>query len=109
MNGLLIPFTWGVAGIFIGGQIVDTDTALGYILGIPICIFGFLSLKHLGQRLIFFSSLKMALVGFLALCASLYLGDNINSHYISQFIIAVGLSVIVTAGIQIYYKVFLTN
>lgn len=106
MNSPFIAFFWGVVGIFVGGQFVDTDTTFGYILGVPICIMGFLALKHLGQRLIFMSAFKLATAGILALFASLYLGEVVNAHYISQLIIAAGGSVTITAGVQIYYKVF---
>lgn len=104
MNSPFIAFFWGVAGIFFGGQIVDTDTTLGYIIGIPICILGFLALKHLGQRLIFISSLKVACVGIIALFGGVILANVITAHYISQLIVAVGLSVTIAAGIQVYYK-----
>lgn len=105
MNRPFIAFFWGVAGIFVGGQIIDTDTMFGYIIGIPICIMGFLALKHLGQRLIFMSSFTLTPVALAALIASLYLGGEVISvHYISQLIIAVGISLVITAGVQIYYK-----
>jgi hypothetical protein len=107
MNGPFTAFSWGVAGVFVGGQIIDTDTTFGYIVGIPICIMGFLSLKHLGQRLIFMSSFKLAAVALVVMFASLYVGGEvINVHYISQLIIAVGGSLIITAMVQIYYKIY---
>ena len=107
MNAPFAAFFWGVAGVFVGGQIIDTDTTFGYIVGIPICIMGFLSLKHLGQRLIFMSSFKLASVALVVMFASLYIGGEvINVHYISQLIIAVGVSLMITAMVQIYYKIY---
>ena len=105
MQNPFIPFLWGALSIFIGGQLIDAETTLGYILGIPICILGFLSLKHLGQRLIFVSSIKLSLIALVAMFLSLYLGNTVSSYFLSQIIIAVGLSLFITVAVQCYYKI----
>ena len=105
MNEPFTAFFWGVAGVFLGGQIVDTDTTFGYIVGVPIFIMGFLSLKHLGQRLILLSSFKLTTVAIVGFIFFGTLGSVISFHYISEFIIAVGVSLVITAGVQIYYKI----
>ena len=107
MQNPFIPFSWGAISIFIGGQLIDAETTIGYIFGIPICLLGFLSLKHLGQRLIFVSSLKLILIAFIALVLSLYLGNAVNSNFVSQIIISVGLSIFITVAVQCYYKLML--
>lgn len=105
MTNLFIPFSWGTLGIFIGGQLIDTETTIGYFVGIPLCLLGFLSLKHLGQRLVFVSSIKLCLIACVAMFLSIYLGNAVNSHFVSQVIIAFGLSVFITAAVQCYYKI----
>lgn len=104
MENPYVPFFWGVVSLFVGGLIAETDTVLGYIFGIPVLLLGFLSLRHLGQRLVFISSFKMLAICMAFLLGMIYLGDKVQSFYLSYFILSFVAAMWITCGIQVYYK-----
>ena len=104
MGVFLTPFLWGVIAISVGGLLVDLDSFLGYALGLPVLAFGFLSLKHLAQRLIFFSSFKIFPSAIIAMFFSILLADQMPNAFLAGVIIATGLACFIVASIHAYYR-----
>jgi len=104
----LIPFFWGISGIFVGGELIDLGNILGYCTGGIAVTFGFLSLKELGKKLIVFSSIQLIGLAILSLVFSLILGNAMEVGLVARFVVAVGVSVFISALVPLYYRFFST-